>query len=658
MPFLNLTDTNLPVHHRDILNLGSNLVPALQKVPIMNIVTSVEMIASNMKEGTQQIGEAEKLRREVSNALDEYVDKKLPTNLSRQQNQALYELKNDDNIKIVPFDKGTGFALLSSGEMFRKIEEQLGEAKEIEKDPTKNLVTKFQKEISKLKKEDKIDKTEFYSMYPSDAIPPRLYGLVKAHKMSKGYPMRTVVSTIGTPFYGTSKHLVQLIQPTLNKNEIRVVNSASFVEEAKGWEIAEDEVQVSFDVVALYPSVPIKRAIDAISQLLTEDETDLHTRTKLSVADIRKLLELSLGTCYFLWDNKYYLIEDSGPIGLSLMVVVAEGFLQYLENIAIRIAVSKGIAPKSFRRYVDDSHARFQNNQQPSEFLQILNEQDPKIEYTMESEIDRELAFLDVNIRNNASGSYEFKIFRKDAITNVQVKPTSSVNPRLCSGIFKGFLARALRICSAQHIDDEIAFLVDVFVQNGHDRMELEKIAHQYIDQWNRPRAPAEREDSRVVKLPWIPKLGPKLRKILRKRNIKTVFTSGTSLKDILCNHKTKLPKNSHPGVYRVDCSCGNAYIGETKKRVASRMTEHQKDIFHGRWKSSGAAFHRKTCTGSFDYDNATTIAIEDNYRRRKIREGLEIRKAGRTGSILVNRDEGTICTTTEWNVLLSKLKS
>ncbi len=105
-------------------------------------------------------------------------------------------------------------------------------------------------------------------------------------------------------------------------------------------------------MVALYPSVPIKRAIDAISQLLTEDETDLRTRTKLSVADIRKLMELSLGTCYFLWDNKYYLIEDSGPIGLSLMVVVAEGFLQYLENIAIRIAVSKGIAPKSFRRYV------------------------------------------------------------------------------------------------------------------------------------------------------------------------------------------------------------------------------------------------------------------------------------------------------------------
>ena len=496
-------------------------------------------------------------------------------------------------------------------------------------------------------------------MYPSDAVPPRLYGLVKAHKMSKGYPMRTVVSTIGTPFYGTSQKLVSIIQPTLNKNNIRVVNSSSFVNEAKDWEIAEDEVQVSYDVVALYPSVPIKRAIDAISQLLKDDETDLLTRTKLSIADIRKLMELSLGTCYFLWDNKYYLIEDSGPIGLSLMVVMAEGFLQYLENIAIGVAVSKNIAPKSFRRYVDDSHARFHNNQQPSEFLEILNQQDEQIEYTMELEVEGELAFLDVNVRNNGSGAYEFKVFRKEAITNVQVKPNSSVNPQLYSGIFKGFIARALRICSTKNLNDEVTFLIDVFVQNGHDRGELVNIADTYITQWNHPKTPVDEqvEEIKVVKLPWIPKLGPKLRKILRKRNIKTIFTSGTSLKNILCNHKSKLPANSRSGVYRCNCSCGKAYIGETKKRISSRIEEHKKDIFNGKWNASGAALHSKSCTGSFDLESATTIAVEENYKRRKVREALEIRKAGRTGSSLVNRDEGTVCTTSEWNVLLSKMK-
>ena len=44
--------------------------------------------------------------------------------------------------------------------------------------------------------------------------------------------MTTIVSTIGTAPYGTSKYLVDIIQPTLNKNKHCVINSSSFVNEA------------------------------------------------------------------------------------------------------------------------------------------------------------------------------------------------------------------------------------------------------------------------------------------------------------------------------------------------------------------------------------------------------------------------------------------
>ena len=70
-----------------------------------------------------------------------------------------------------------------------------------------------------------------------------------------------VVSTIGTVPYGTSKYLVETIQPTLNKNIHCVINSYTFAQEAKTWEIYQDEVQVSYDVVNLYPSVPVDSAI-------------------------------------------------------------------------------------------------------------------------------------------------------------------------------------------------------------------------------------------------------------------------------------------------------------------------------------------------------------------------------------------------------------
>ena len=560
--------------------------------------------------------------------------------------------------KVIPCDKGTGFAVLSSDDMFRKIHEQLGEAKEINRDPTKKLVKKFQVVISQLKKEEKIDKMTFYSVYPSDAVPPRLYGLIKAHKASKDYPMRAVVSTIGTPFYGTSSFLVQLIQPTLNKNNIRVKNSSSFVEEAKSWTIAPGEIQVSFDVVALYPSIPIKAAIDAMMELLRRDESDVSTRTKLTMSDIQKLLELSLSTCYFVWDNKFYQIEDSGPIGLSLMVVVAEGYLQYLEAIAIQVAINANVAPKSYLRYVDDSHARFVDNNQVTEFLGILNSQDQKIQYTVEYEKDGQLPFLDVNVINKGEGAYEFQVYRKDAITNVQIKPNSSVNPNMYKGVFKGFLARAVRICSPQYLQQEVEFLIKVFTENGHDENLLRKLSKEYLSRRGQNNPQRDESSNKIVKIPFVPVLGPKLRTVLKRRGIKTVFTAAPSLKDMLCRHKSALPPNSFPGIYSVKCECGVQYIGESKKRISTRLQEHEKDIFHGRSKNSGIAEHASKCASKFVFEEAKTIAYESDWRRRKVREALEIKRCNRDGVTTANRDEGTVGSTTAWNVLLARMRS
>ena len=112
----------------------------------------------------------------------------------------------------------------------------------------------------------------YYKVYPSDAIPPRLYGFVKAYKPDKNYPMRTIVSTIGTVLYGTSKYLEEIIQPTLSKNVNRVINSYTFVKEAKSWEIYQDEVQVSYDVVNLCPSVPVDKAINDLMDTLNNDK--------------------------------------------------------------------------------------------------------------------------------------------------------------------------------------------------------------------------------------------------------------------------------------------------------------------------------------------------------------------------------------------------
>ena len=53
----------------------------------------------------------------------------------------------------------------------------------------------------------------------------------------------------------------------------------------------------------------------------------------------------------------------------------------------------------------------------------------------------RKLNFLDVTLISTGTVKYEFKIHRKNAITNVLIKPHSYVNPALIRGIFQ-------RICT------------------------------------------------------------------------------------------------------------------------------------------------------------------------------------------------------------------
>ena len=159
--------------------------------------------------------------------------------MTREQRTALKELKSDESVDVFPFDKGAGFALIKKEDVIPKMKEQLGDAIVTNIDPTSKLLSRFQRTLAKLRKQDKFDNKLYFQIYPSDAVPPRMYGMLKAHKPQKNFPMRTVVSTVGTVSHGLAGHLVQLIQPTLNKNETRLINSSAFVDEANSWNINE-----------------------------------------------------------------------------------------------------------------------------------------------------------------------------------------------------------------------------------------------------------------------------------------------------------------------------------------------------------------------------------------------------------------------------------
>ena len=114
------------------------------------------------------------------------------------------------------------------------------------------------------------------------------------------------------------------------------------------------------------------------------------------------------------------------------------------------------ISPKTFRRYVDDSHVWFGSRNNATEFFNVLNSQDLQIQHSIEYENEnKELNSLDVTIKSNLNQSYDFSVYHKPTITKVQIKPHSNICLNIAMRVFKGFLSRALHICSENYWTQE-----------------------------------------------------------------------------------------------------------------------------------------------------------------------------------------------------------
>ena len=92
--------------------------------------------------------------------------------------------------------------------------------------------------------------------------------------------------------------------------------------------------------------------------------------------------------------------------------MLSESYLQKLKCKAIMEALNYKIAPNTFKRFVDDSHARFQERSHADKLLEILHKQDPAIKYTVEFEGHKHLLnFIDINFTDNTTNrKFEFKV--------------------------------------------------------------------------------------------------------------------------------------------------------------------------------------------------------------------------------------------------------
>ena len=105
-----------------------------------------------------------------------------------------------------------------------------------------------------------------------------------------------------------------------------------------------------------------------------------------------------------------------------------------------------GPAIHFYRRYVDDTFCLFNDEKDALEFFQHINDKHPNIRFTMETEINHKLPFLDVLLDNSNPLSLVTSVFRKSTYTGLLTNFLSFASFPYKLGLIRTLVDRTFKI--------------------------------------------------------------------------------------------------------------------------------------------------------------------------------------------------------------------
>ena len=420
--------------------------------------------------------------------------------------------------------------------------------------------------------------------------------------------------------------------------------------------VETNDLLVSFDVKSLFTSIPVEEACHILEEKL-EADGELVNRSDLTPKQIAELTRTCLKTTFFKQNGQFFQQTEGASMGSPLSPVVANLYMETFEEKAIQASELK---PKKWIRYVDDILVIWPHGEDTLDgFLDHLNAQNEAIQFTMEKENKRELAFLDVKIRREGN-SFSFKIYRKSTHSDLYLQWDSNHSRASKMAVVRSLVDRAFKICSPENLEEELNYVRRVLRTNGFPAKTIQKYIEnkrkttskpnlrttekQESEQTTNDRTAREVRRQRAV-LPYIEGLTQNLKRLLEKNNIECAISSRSqTLRSKLSSVKDKQLPEEKACVYQIPCHCGKVYIGQTRRKLKTRLKEHQRDVKYCNHNGSAFVDHLFEPGEHAPLWNETTVLEnENNLTKRLTKEALRIHmKRNET----INRMDGSAFST------------
>ena len=463
----------------------------------------------------------------LENTVNNIKEKKVRSNLTQEETEALDTLRRNQDIVIFPADKGGALVILNKSSYIQTAKEHLESSsgtgdevyQRLQSDCTSSISRRVNSAIDEAMMLQVINKDTADGLKVSNPKPGNLYLLPKIHKApgSKNPPPRPICNSRDTPTEKISEWVDDQLQPLVKELPSYVKDDNDFLNKIEEINNTHDlppgTILATWDVKSLYTNIPKEGGIEGCRFFLSKQGRSINV-----IEVILNFVGLILNCNIFRFGNCHYLQKCGTAMGTKMAPSYANLFMGYVEQDILSRCVKK---PLVWVRYIDDIFFIWTHGKEAlDEFLAFSNNNKHGItfEVTPESVSTESVAFLDIRV-----------ILKNNKLhTDLYVKPTdksqylnfkSSHPYHQKANLPYGLALRIRRICSdtadfRRHCDKLVTLLRKRGFKLGLIKEGIRKASLLNRSDLLRPAEQREREERMIFSTtynPMIPDLRQKI---------------------------------------------------------------------------------------------------------------------------------------------------